>query len=129
MRTIINHVPEGSYTGYYWLSNAEKPQRVNGNFPSETFTEKLPFIVEGNIYDEANQRSISIRHNGEKHVINQYNLDDLSGYEKNPVAFIGHRLLEKGKVKFWEIWKEEEDPLCTGMKTLRPYARVFVGFE
>lgn len=130
MRTSINsllEIPKGNYTGYYWLSDAEKPEPVNGAFTARQQT--LPFIVEGNLYDADNDRSISIRHNGEKHIIHQYDLSNLSGFEKHPVALITHRLPGKGKVKFWELWKEEEDRLCAGMKTLRPYARVFVGFE
>ena len=129
MRTPIEQIPEGIYIGYYWLSNAEKPEPVEGKFSAAMLTQHLPFIVEGNLYDEAKGISISIRHNGDKHIIYEYNLHYLNGFEKNEVSFIAHRLSGKGKVKFWELWKEEEDYLCAGMKTLRPFARVFVGFE
>lgn len=129
MRTYLEQIPEGNYTGYYWLSNAEFPEVVSGNFPENLLEKTLPFVVEANLFDANNNQSISIRHNGERHVIQAYNLSDLTDFEKNEVAFIAHRLQEKGKAKFWELWREEADDLCAGMKTLRPYGRAFVGFE
>lgn len=129
MREQIEHIPDGNFVGYYWLSNAQKPKIVNGDFPQNILEQQLPFIVEGSLYDAAIKCSIAIRHNGEKHVIYKYDLSSLTGIEINDVAFIAHRMLGKGKVKFRELWREEEDPLCAGMTTLRPHARVFVGFD
>lgn len=129
MRTFIEQIPGGNYTGYYWMSDSEMPVVVKGEFPSTLLSQSLPFIVEGNLYDAKNNQSFSIRHNGSNPVVCQYNLNELSGCEKNPVAFIAHRLPGKGRVKFWELWKEEKDSMCEGLNTLRPFVRVFVGFE
>lgn len=129
MRKTITEIPGGRYVGYYWLSNEEKPVSIRGNFPSNKLSNLPPFIVEGNIFDAERKVSISIRHNGKEQVIHQYDLHDLSGFEKHEVKIIPHRLQGKGKVLFWELWREEVDILCANMKTLVPYARVFTGFE
>ncbi len=129
MRKKITEIPEGNYIGYYWLSNAQEPVKVTGSFPSAILNQPLPFVVEGNLYDTNNKISISIRHNGSKHIIHQFDLKNTTGFGINPVEFIAHRLPGVNKVKFLELWKEVNDTLCEMMTTLRPYARVFVGFE
>lgn len=130
MRELITEIPSGNYTGYYWMSDAEKPVLVEHPeaFPNEALSQMIPFIVEGNLYDEVKKISIYIRHNGKGHVIYKYNLNNPSGFEMNMVSLIAHRLDGMGRVTFIELWKEEGDPLCENLKTLRPYARVFVGF-
>ncbi len=129
MREIINEVPRGSYSGYYWLSNAEKPVVVQGSFPEDILEKSLPFVVEANLWDDGAGHSISIRHNGEKHIIVRYNLNTPQGFEQHQVTFIAHRLPGKGRAKFVELWREETDELCNGINTLKPYGRAFIGFE
>lgn len=128
MRTQLDTIPQGDYTGYYWLSDAEFPIPVSGNFPDDLL-KPLPLVAEANLYDATTNRSISVRHNGERHVIQQYDLKGIAGFEKNEVFIITHRLPQKGRAIFWELWRETEDPLCNNFKTLKPYGRVFVGFE
>lgn len=130
MKEPIKTIPDSDYTGYYWMSDSPTPVEVIGNFPTEKLqNNSIPFVLEGNLFDKEKNMSITIRHDGEKHIICQYDLNNMEGIEKHEVYLIPHRLRGKERMIFWELWKEEVDALCDGMKTLKPYARLFAGFD
>jgi CRISPR type III-associated protein (TIGR04423 family) len=128
MKQIIYIIPEGNYNGYIWLSNSEEPEMVKGSLDSAILEKGIPFIVEGFLYDKEKEISIEIRHNGKQHVLTQYNLYETSGYEFPETVVETHRLAGAKTAKFINVWKEEPDNLCAGMKTLKPFASVFAGF-
>lgn len=128
MRTQICEVPQGQYTGYYWLSNSEFPVVVSGAFDNSILNNKLPFIVEAGLYNVAENTAVMIHHNGKANVIFQYNLSLENGVRNQEVCYEVQRLERIPAAKFFQIWKEEADALCAGMNVLKPYARVFAGF-
>lgn len=127
-----NRIPEATYDGWYWLSNANMPKMLNREKFDEALLAKLPFVIEAHLYDAATQTSISIKNVDGAYRIIQYQLKDLDGYEVLERSYVGHRLHQEGPqpiLKFKEVWKEEPDILCNGMKTLVPYFTAFVGFK
>jgi len=128
MKKIIDDLPTGTYTGYYWLSNAESPHQVNKKFDENLLKMGIPFIVEAALYDEITKTSILIKHDGAQHEMVQYNLNEMEGYECLVIEIETHRLDGAPAARFMQIWKEEPDALCENMKTLKPYAQIFTGF-
>lgn len=140
MNKIINitDIPKGGkYEGYLWISDSDKPKVEIRNQQSEGLLTKIlseiidnsnPFIVEGHLYDEVNKKSYSIRYVDGRHIVVEYNLNNLpSDYER--VSFIGNRLDGVSNIKFIRYWKTELDILCECMETFVPAGYVFEGFE
>ncbi len=131
---IINNitaVPPGTYEGWYWLSDATKPVMLQNASAFEAPLQGIPFVIEGQLYDKAAQRSISIRNVDGRCIITQYELDDIgSEMEQEPRTVLGHRLRENDQpwLKIIDIWKEQPDPLCAGFPVLQPHCSVFTGF-
>ena len=119
-------IPSGNYVGYYWMSDEEKPKRVNGNI--ELPQSINPFIIEAMLWDEGRQKSIMITHTG-KYQIFEYDLNTLPTVGTlEEKAYMAHRLPGIEKVKFKQFWKAECDPNCAGMQVLLLKAQIFVGF-
>lgn len=124
----LNEIPQGSYTGYYWMSDQEKPDPVNGSF-TPNLKSSNPFIIEAMLWDETNKKSIMITHTG-KYQIFEYDiavLKDEGVLESK--EYMPHRLPGVKKVKFKQYWKAEDDPLCNKFPVLELKAQIFVGFE
>ena len=102
---------ESKWTGYIWRSDSSIPEIIlNAEFDFDCVKDDdNPFIVEGELYNEARQLSVSIRYIDGKHIFREFSPD------------------------FWQIWRAEEDPCCEdhekkAMKVLRPAELVFRGF-
>lgn len=128
MKKIIKALPDSPFKGYYWLSNADKPEMVDGIFNSELLENGIPFIVEAALFNKASNISIFIKHNGTTHEIIQYDLNKNESYEYTTITLKTHRLADEKSARFIQVWKEEPDALCVNMKTLKPFAQVFAGF-
>jgi len=125
----LDAIPGGTYIGYYWMSDQETPEPVNGRFEPK-ISGNNPFIIEAMLWDDTNEKSIMITHTGRYHIY-EYDIAEL---EKQGVledkAYMPHRLDEKTKkVKFKQFWLPERDSLCEGMDVLKLKAIVFVGFD
>jgi len=121
-------IPQGSFTGYYWMSDQDYPEKVNGKFDAPKTIN--PFIIEAMLWDEINKKSIMITYTG-KYQIFEYDLNILESEgklepEKN---YMAHRLGDVKKVKFKQFWREEEDLNCENFPVLELKAQIFVGFE
>ena len=123
----LNEIPQSIYTGYYWMSDQEKPKKINGNFDAPTILN--PFIIEAMLWNETNQTSIMITHTG-KYQIHEYDLAVLKdeGVLESK-EYMPHRLDGIKKVKFKQFWKAEIDPLCSDFPVLVLKAQIFAGFE
>lgn len=121
------------WEGYYWCSDAQKPMLINGDlFILKAVLEKgFPFVVEGHVAN--GRQSISIRHNGQAHEIRQYELASFPESQYKECAYLirGSVLPGREKVVFRDVWEEVPVEVWEGenWQTLRPSARVFVGFD
>lgn len=116
------------FQGYLWWSNAKDPEVINGT-PQvlELNDANNPFIVEGQLYDTANEVSYSIKYVDGIHLWKEYKLSEGElGEEKN---YIPNRMPNIEKLTFKQYWRAELDPLCEGMEVLQPAEFVFVGFK
>ena len=119
-------IPSGNYQGYYWLSDAETPEKVNGKFDSNQIKIN-PFIIEGMLWDNDKKKSVMISHTG-RYQIFEYNFNEIEG-EMVEKEYMAHRIEGENKVCFKQLWQAEEDANCEGMKVLKMKAQIFVGFK
>jgi len=146
----ITDIPKDiDYEGYLWMSDSKSPTalkaiklrslNLNKSEPEKSviFDDisdlSNPFIVEGQLYCEAENKSYSIKYVDGKHHVIEYDLNNLPedwifDKVKDKREFISNRM--KAKIlKFRQYWKPEVDEFCEDMKVLQPAAFVFVGFE
>lgn len=125
-----HQIPKAKYEGYIWMSDQVAPQVFDGTEEqSLTLTDgENPFVVEGQLWDAAKHRSVSIRYvDGCYKAVETVVTDEQL---KAPIVnYIPHRIQGVKGLMFLRIWKEVVDPLCEGMTTLQLQNSVFVGFE
>ena len=129
------------YVGYLWYSDQTKPRMLK----QETFdveslkTPMNSFVIEGQLWDETNSMSISIKYVDGEHIIKFFKVqqDDLKNAlseESDSITikrYIPHRLEGVAKLTFMQYWKREkvEDEQCKDFETLIPDKLVFIGFD
>lgn len=125
-------IEKANYEGYVWYSDETMPRVLDG---SEAFEPNLkegenPFIVEAQLYDALQMKSYSIRFwNGGYHVVCYDVPKNVCKLWEVDIVTYGSNRMNNNKLLFWQQWKEVEDNLCLGMKTLVPKALVFVGLK
>ncbi|EPR69805.1 TIGR04423 family type III CRISPR-associated protein [Cyclobacterium qasimii] len=139
MKNYFNHkintiqaIPDHKYTGYYWMSDKDKPEMLfDQPFPKEKFGEgKNPFCIEALLYSPKEQLSIQILHTGQ-YIVSAYELGKLKGLKIEEKSFLPHKLENVGKVLFKQVWEEVPLPVDEqeSMPTLEPSALIFCGFK
>ncbi len=120
-------IPDYLFEGYYWYSNAQKPEVIqNEKIDKNKFT-SLPFVVEGNFYAKAEKVSIQVKFINGNYLVTRFNFSELDPKLGHMQIYAGHDL--KGKnFQVLEAWSEVEDPYLENMKTLQPAWSAFAGF-
>jgi CRISPR type III-associated protein (TIGR04423 family) len=121
------------FEGYYWYSDKSAPQALDNETISESIfnLNELPFIVEGNLYNDKEKISINIKNIDGEYLITRANLKGLT-YKSE--EYLAHRLVlndgtKISKIKLAHYWQESEtDDLLAGMTTLMPVWMAFTGF-
>jgi CRISPR type III-associated protein (TIGR04423 family) len=133
-----------SYQGYIWLSDASKPIVLNNEKIEKVLVDNKeidltpffenninPFIIEGQLFDEKNKRSFSIKNVDGEMIVVEYDESDLKvdrdskSYEFVPNSRMG---LGDRKLKFLQKWEAEQNADCENMNVLVPAGLVFLGF-
>lgn len=140
-------IESAKYEGYLWRSDQREPEVFMGDEAVGEITlsdDDNPFIVEGNLWDAASRKSITIRYiDGRYHVrqtaVTQAELDGINDAELDPKAespvattrkeYIAHRISGVKALRYLQYWEGEADELCEGFTALRPKKLVFVGFK
>ena len=126
----ITNIPDFLFDGYFWFSDAEKPQVIIAKKIDKSIFSSMPFAIEANFYAPKEQVSIQARNIDGDYQIIKFSL---KGVTEKPLRYIGHDLEKEGK-KFdflmLEAWEEVEDQdnLLEAMKTLQPTWAAFAGF-
>ena len=126
----ITEIPVANYQGYIWRSDSDRPEVLTGDKEYGGFTpnpDGNPFIIEGNLWNEANSTSISIRYVDGLYYIHRTTLTgetDHSTIKK----YVAHRIDEYKYLGFVQLWESRPDPMCEGMEVLEPSKLVFIGF-
>jgi CRISPR type III-associated protein (TIGR04423 family) len=127
MKTLSDIKIDGSYVGYIWPSNSNKPELTDFDL-SKYSDDRNPFIVEGQLYSETGEKSYSIKYVDGKHIVTEYDLK-LLPKEYDFKKFIPNRIDGVSKILFRQYWMPRKDELCEGMEVPVPAAYVFAGFE
>lgn len=131
MKTINN----AKYQGYIWYSDQSHPEVLDGNSERELELDENanPYIVEANLWDNANRKSISIRYIDGKYYTNEKTVeeDELSGDTDHSTrkCYIAHRIDGYRYLHFIQYWKTRKDTLCADMEVLEPERLVFIGLS
>ena len=123
----INDIEGTSWQGYYWMSDAERPISVDGNFKPDI---KNNFIVEALMHDKIKNESIYITHCG-TYQITHYKLDMVKDYIEpyDEKSYLPLRLENVKKINFVKVWLPQEDEHCEDMEVLTLKAIVFTGYK
>ena len=113
------------YTGYYWLSDKQEPKPLeNGHIEPKLFADgQNPFVIEAQLLSDT--ESVSVRYCDGKYIEVITPCSEFAS--ETAQEYISLRLGDH-KLKFVQLWQEDEDNFCCGMKTLIPGRMVFVGF-
>ena len=146
----INEIPmDRKLTGYLWMSNEREPRVLedcsieqsntqHGANPALIQTGANPFIVEAELWDNANNLSYAIHHTGNEVVCQRYEVkaEDRNNRDNKEAVFLSHRMDGRG-LCFLEYWEPRRDidvldvngkPDDEKMPTLVMTHRAFIGF-
>lgn len=117
-----------TYQGYIWWSDRREPEVFDGQELNVTLDNILnPFIIEAQLYDTIKKKSYSIKYVDGKHIVCEYNLNDLPA-DVTEQSYYSNRMNER-ILLFKQCWRPETDKWCEGMEVLKPAECVFVGFK
>jgi len=118
------------FTGYYWLSDQQKPIQLSEQVFDIQLLEYQPYVVEGRLYSKENDLSIHI------HFIDgKYDIFQMKWREKPPEwetinsTYLAHDLDKVNEIKVTEVWIPANDPNCENMEVLQPAFLGFKGFN
>ena len=123
-------IEKSIYEGYMWYSDAKEPQIYDQEEKEWVIKEdEKPFIVEGQLYDTENMKSISIKFVDGEYLVQTHDIDSLDFNRANvDIKVFQSNRMNGRKLRFLQYWNEKEDELCENMKVLVPSKRVFAGF-
>ena len=118
------------FTGYYWLSDQQKPIQLSEQVFDIQLLEYQPYVVEGRLYSKENDLSIHI------HFIDgKYDIFQMNWREKPPEwetinsTYLAHDLDKVNEIKVTEVWIPANDPNCENIEVLQPAFLGFKGFN
>ena len=129
----INIIPEGTYEGYIWMSDATEPIIVDGKMEAlELNPEINPFIIEARLYSPVDSVSYSVKYVDGEYIAICFDVNAVENDTETVCKrtdFIPNRMKAIDYLKFLQVWRPEIDPLCADMEVLMPAEQIFVGFK
>jgi CRISPR type III-associated protein (TIGR04423 family) len=118
------------FTGYYWLSDQQKPVQLSEQIFDIQLLEYQPYVVEGRLYSKENDLSIHIHFIDGKYDIFQMNWREKpTEWETINSTYMAHDLDKVNEIKVTEVWIPANDPNCENMEVLQPAFLGFKGFN
>lgn len=118
------------FTGYYWLSDQQKPIQLSEQVFDIQLLEYQPYVVEGRLYSKENDLSIHIHFIDGKYDIFQMNWREKPlEWETINSTYLAHDLDKVNEIKVTEVWIPANDPNCENMEVLQPAFLGFKGFN
>lgn len=123
-------IENSNYQGYLWWSDSTEPQVVNGEFGIELMSGN-PFMVEGFLFDEDNQVSISVKYIDGAYYCCKYHLpiQDAGICNDDQVEWLANFGDGKLFLKFDRIWRPVPDAENYGYEVLEASELIFKGFN
>lgn len=117
--------------GYLWYSDQSKPTVYIDEDVELNLDENInPFVIEGQLYSQDTQVSVSIKYVDGRYIITRYVPNERKGLEEGKIEqYVPNvRLGLRDKVLYFSrLWEECEEKEYYGFKTLRPSSLVFKG--
>lgn len=119
------------------MSDATDPVLVKDAIPefvSQLDATANPFVIEAQLYDEANRLSYSVKYvDGSyialRHEVKESVKDVESGkYDHITLKKYYANRMPGRRLCFLQYWEDKPDALCEGMDVLQPAGMAFVGF-
>lgn len=136
-RIRINKIKSLTYEGYLWMSDQENPTIYEND--SVTLPEEgtNPFVVEGQLYNEKEGLSYSIKFVDGQYIVQEYEVTeaDMKNPDNQVKTYLSNRMGDK-KLQFLRYWEEvpDEDIFTdsnnpNGLPVLTQTKNVFIGFK
>ena len=124
------------YVGYLWWSDKEEPELlIDGHVPDKLPVDgENPFVVEGQLYNENEGISYSIKYVDGQYIINKYTniQEDLKNTDHQVKEYLSNRMGSRW-LKFLRYWEEtynqDTDGITNTLPVLTQTTNVFIGFK
>lgn len=134
-RIKLSDIKSLPYEGYLWRSDQEQPEILDKQ--SVSVLKEGNFVVEGQLYNEEQGLSYSIRHvDGEYRVYEFVVTDDDLKSPDNQLKCYESNRMDGRKLRFLRYWEEcldkdnvQSDGFPVGLPVLTQTKNVFIGFE
>ncbi len=116
------------YEGYIQMSDSpiEHIFRSASKLPSwSDLHNGINYILEMALFEPKSKKSILVRQTNDKWVV----IEKVLTEDEINTTDSFYTLKDKLKAKIAQIWQEEKDEFCLGLKTLSPKTLLFAGFE
>ncbi len=118
-----------AFEGYLWCSDRPGPEILMSELiDHQKFSDLPPFIVEGNLYSEAEAISIQIKNIDGAYQIIKIDLSDLENIDHTDQIYLSHRVNGFNRFRMIEAWEETEDESVDKATVLEPAWSAFAGF-
>jgi CRISPR type III-associated protein (TIGR04423 family) len=122
-------IPNLSYEGYLWYSDASIPFLINTTQPfNPAMLTSLPFVIEGMLYNGKEQISIRIVNADGNYMISKMELPEMKATWKKEYLAKKH-FGEGTRICIYEHWEDKIDPIQDNRPVLLPGWSAFIGFK
>ncbi len=120
-------IEKKKYQGYLWYSDQQRPIIHDGQseWGVEIDEATNPFIIEGQLWDEKSQTSVSIKYIDGHY----YKKETVLEGEYDLAEFIPRRMPKVEKLLFARCWRTVKDELCEGFNTKKLNCVIFKGLK
>lgn len=122
------------YEGYLWYSNRETPEILDKQALTLPEEGTNPFVVEGQLYNESEGLSYSIKYVDGQYIVHQFQVKD-APKDTSLMAYLPNRMGNR-RLLFLRCWEEvfQKDNVDglggpEGLPVLMQAKNVFVGFK
>ena len=133
----INEIKTLTYEGYLWMSDKENPTVYENESVTLPEEDTNPFVVEGQLYNEKEGLSYSIKYVDGQYIVQEYEVTetDMKSPNNQVKTYLSNRMGDK-KLQFLRYWEEvlDEDNYKdsdnpNGLPVLTQTKNVFIGFK
>lgn len=136
-RIRINKIKSLTYEGYLWMSDQENPTIYENDSVTLPTEGANPFVVEGQLYNEKEGLSYSIKYVDGQYIVQKYEVTeaDMKSQDNQIKTYLSNRMGDK-KLQFLRYWEDvpDEDNFTdsnnpNGLPVLTQTKNVFIGFK
>lgn len=125
-----------TYEGYLWWNDKENPDIIQGEvFDRLPEEDANPFVVEGQLYNQAKGISYSIKYVDGQYIVYEYTVTEDDKKSPNEIKTYLSNRMDGRWLQFLRYWEEVEDTDAKleaypkGLGVLRQTKNVFIGFK